>query len=258
MNFLVKSVDGLTFPPPTLRATSKSQLLNVNAIHKTWIYNQSQKLKFQGYVPADFQITLQSEWGPLFPTMSAAELAGQWTNTGLGMIETIAKAAGASTKTRFLSAQAWQGPAYLQLSLPIQINAYVDTKKEVIDKLVEVSRFATPTVTDMGIMVAPGPSPLAALGVEGASMLSLDGLQAQLGTINEDQMIYVQIGRFFRMTPCVVTSVTSAFAGQPEDGTGNPMGIDLNLELSSYYAVTHEDLSKWFAGNFGNPTGDDE
>lgn len=258
MNFLVKAVDGLTFPAPTMRASSKSELLHVNSIHKTWIYNQSQKLKFQGYVPADFQITLQSEWGPLFPTMSASELAGQAFNSDLGRIETIAKAAGASTKTRFLSAQAWQGPAYLQLSLPIQINAYVDTKKEVIDKLVQVSKFATPTVADTGMMVAPGPAPLAAIGVEAASLLSLNGLQAQLSKIDEDQMIYVQIGRFFRMTPCIVTNVTAAFSGQPEDVTGNPMGIDLNLELSSYYAVTHEDLLKWFAGGFGNPTGDEE
>ncbi len=240
-NYLMTNVSGLTLQSP--RAAG-SELITVNPIHKTYIYNQTGTLAFQGYVPADFQVTLQSQWGPIFPTMSVTEAVA---GSGAGAdIERFAAIAGASSKMKALSAQLWEGPAYLQLSLPIHIVAMRDTKKEVIDRLVQISNFVAPGLGDSGVLVPPGPVPAAEMfnSLAGASI-----------PIAEEQIIICQVGKFFRMTPCVVTSVVAAFSGQPEDGSGNPMAVDINVELTSYYAVTRDDLQSWFKGGFGAPGG---
>ena len=240
----------------------KHDLIQVDSIHRTHIYNQSGSLHFQGYIPTDFQINLTSNWGPIFPSMSIAEL----TMPGVGgTVERVLAAAGASSKTRSLSAQLWEGPAYLEISLPIQINAYADTKAEIIDKLVAISNFVAPRVGAAGALIAPGPVP--ALDIAKELGNTADGIvdtgafgdkvseqfNKFTGDISEEQTIICQVGRFFRMTPCIVTHVVAAFNGQPEDGTSNPMAVDFNLELRSYYAVTQEDIRAWFKGNFGRP-----
>lgn len=252
MNFLVDNVTGLTLPTAVSSLLSATDLIQVNDIHKTKIYTES-GLSFEGYVPSDFQISLQTEWGPIFPSMSASELAAQVTGQPLGGIEAIAQAFGGSTKSRALSAQAWQGPAYLQISLPIQIDAYSDTKVEIINRLINISKFTTPTESDLGMLIAPGPVPaLAVLGELAAGIGSEASFKSITDNITKDQRIYCRVGKFFQMDPCVVTSVVAAFNGQPEDGTGNPMSVEFNIEISSYFAVVHSDIERWFKGGFGN------
>lgn len=236
MNYLKRNVSGITVPAASPQQSSG---IHVDAIHKTHIYNQSGTLSFQGYVPADFQITLQSQWGPMFPTMSVAEtVAGQQG----AMLERAAGAAGASSKMKVLSAQMWEGPAYLELSLPIHLIALRSTKDEVIKKLQDISLFVTPGIEPSGVLVPPGPVPLGEI----ASQMGVDI------NINEDQLIVCQLGKWFRMTPCIVTSVTAAVSSQPEHETGNPMTIDLNVELRSYFAVTKDDIRAWLKGGFGS------
>lgn len=238
----------------------KNDLIQVDSIHTTHIYNQSGSLYFQGYVPTDFQISLQSQWGPLFPSMSIAELGFGGAGT---TAERIFGSVGASSKTRSLSAQLWEGPAYLEISLPIQINAYADTKREIIDKLVSISSFVVPGLdASTGGLIPPGPVPaLQAIsdlanraGVAGEVGAAVnEQINAATNNITEEQTIICQVGRFFRMTPCIVTNVVAAFNGQPEDETSNPMAVDFNLELRSYFAVTKEDIAVWFKGNFAKP-----
>lgn len=253
MNFLMTDVAGLTLPAP-VASINALDAIEVNAIHRTQIYNQSGKLSFEGFVPSDFQISLQTEWGPMFPSMSASEIAAQITGKSLGRIETIAQAFGGSTKAQALSAQAWQGPAYLQISLPIQIDAYTDTRKEIIDRLIAISKFTTPSESGLGMLVAPGPIPAQAISGNILGLFS-SGAETYLESVSEDNIFYCRVGKFFQMHPCVVTSVVAAFNGQPEDGTGNPMSVEFNIELTSYFAVTHNDIIAWFAGGFGNAEG---
>lgn len=244
-------------PDPTVGKRSRGELISVNPIHNSYIYTLSNSLAFQGYVPGNFQIALNSAWGPVFPSMSLAELTDGAAPVSGAAIERAANAAGASTKLRSLSALLWEGPAYLQLSLPIQINAYEDTKTEIIDKLVSMANFVTPTLITGGVMVPPGPIPaqkiIEGFGFGSNAQQNANSIAEASTVINEEQTIVVQLGKFFRMYPCVVTNVVMGFEGQPEEDTSNPLSVDFQLELQSYYAVTREDIAAWLRGGFGIP-----
>lgn len=252
MNYLMLdtgNLPGVKNIDPTKPATKKG--IVVNDIYKTVIRNKTGTLSFSGYVPTDFQIALSSGWTPLY-TGSLADLAGQ---TGLVSAATAAAAnlagqlAGGSARIKALTAQAWTEPAYLQLSLPIQVHAYSDTQKEVIDQMVRMSKLVTPAEkgqgagVNLGALAPPGPA---------AAMAMIQSIGDTNFTIDDEYEFVVQIGKFFRMTPCVITNVVSAFDGQLEDVTGRPMGVEFNVEISSYFAVTQQDIERWLAGNFGN------
>ena len=244
-NYLMFDVPG-TLPDINAGARrDKWDMVQVDSIHRTHIFNRSGTIAFQGFVPTDFQISLQSPWTPMLQSGSLAELAG------LDKLEAFSKKFGASTRTRALSAQMWQDPAYLNISLPIQITAYSDTKAEIIDKLITLAKFVSPSISPQGVLIAPGPVPMAEAIAK--ALQDMAGSGEGTASINDDQTIVCQVGRFFRMEPCVVTNVIAAFDGQPEHLTGNPLSVDFNLELTSYYAVTQEDIMEWFKGDFHAP-----
>lgn len=241
-------VQGIVHNNPEIRKG-----IEVDPIYRTVIRNRSGTLNFSGYVPTDFQIAMSSGWQPLF-SGSMADLAGQ---TGLikqssaDLFSGAASLLGASSRVKAATAQAWTEPAYLQISLPIEIHAYSDTKEEVINQLIRMSKFVTPNekgnfdgTVKFGALQPPGPA---------AGVAILDSVaDGSNFSIDDEFEIICQVGKFFRMTPCIVTNVVAALDGQMEDESGNPMGVDFNLELTSYFAVTQQDIEKWFAGGFGN------
>lgn len=251
-NYLMFDVPG-TLPDINAGARrDKWDMVQVDAIHRTHIFNRSGTIAFQGFVPTDFQISLQSPWSPMLQSGSIAELASSLTGKpGFAALEGAIKKFGASTRTRALSAQMWQEPAYLNISLPIQITAYSDTKTEIIDKLITLAKFVSPSISPQGMLIAPGPVPMAEAVAK--ALQDMAGRGDGTSSINDDQSIVCQVGRFFRMEPCVITNVIAAFDGQPEHLTGNPLSVDFNLELTSYYAVTQEDIMEWFKGDFHAP-----
>jgi hypothetical protein len=229
--------------------------INVNPIYRTSIRNRTGTLAFNGYVPTDFQIALSSGWAPIYSGTFADFMAQSGAVSGgvASGTNALAGLAGGSTRIKAMTAQSWTEPAYLQLSLPIQVHAYSDTNKEVIQQMIKISRLTTPSekgnAADTGINVNLGalspPGPAAA-----SSMLQEFGNSNF--TIDDEFEFICQIGKFFRMSPCIITNVVGAFDGQLEDQTGNPLGVEFNIEVSSYFAVTQQDIQKWFAGNFGN------
>lgn len=252
MNYLMLdtgNLPGIKNIDPTKPATKKG--IVVNDIYKTVIRNKTGTLSFSGYVPTDFQIALSSGWTPLY-TGSLADFAAQGnviSGALAGGINTAASLAGGSARIKAMTAQAWTEPAYLQLSLPIQVHAYSDTQKEVIDQMVRMSKLVTPSEkgqgagVNLGALSPPGPA---------AATSMLQSIGDTNFTIDDEFEFVVQIGKFFRMSPCIITNVVSAFDGQLEDVTGRPMGVEFNVEISSYFAVTQQDIEKWLAGNFGN------
>jgi hypothetical protein len=260
MSYLLMDLPAnVTLPNPAAGKRVGTELVSVNPIHHSYIYTLSNSLSFTGYVPGNFQISLSAAWGPVFPSMSLAELSSAAGVGGGALTERVAAAAGASTKLRALSALLWEGPAYLQLSLPIQINAYDNTKTEIIDKLTAMADFITPTLSTGGVMIPPGPIPaqkiIEGFNVGSAGAQNAEDLANMTSVLNEEQTIVVQLGKFFRMYPCVVTNVVMGFEGQPEHETSNPLSVDFQLELQSYYAVSRDDIRAWLRGGFGIPAG---
>ncbi|WOL24363.1 PmgG-like head morphogenesis [Yersinia phage fHe-Yen9-02] len=235
-NYLMPSDGQVAVPVGTQR--SRSDIISVDAMYKFRIYNKARTIEFTGFIPPDFAIDIQSSWAAPYGDTTVggmAASAGIISEQTAGRLSNAAAWGGVSTLTKQGSAKFWQGPGYLSLSLPVLVDAYSDTKTEVVQNLVHLLSLCAPTMALSGVLVAPGPIPAAAIANE------------TVGTnIDDSESFTIDIGNFMSMSPCVVESVTSNFDNVWEDGTGNPISVDFILSISSYFAVTRQDLKKWF------------
>jgi hypothetical protein len=200
-------------------------------------------LTFNGYVPEDFNITIDSEWEP-FGGLSEA-LGGR----AIEAAQNINKATvGGKLVNKYLTPQVWGGPSYLQIDLPFELNSWENTQKDVMDPIVALLRLVTPTTSSAGMLATPGPSP-----VEQAVNQLNNGQQIDQSPENllTGRIITLQVGEFFRMTPCLITSVQSTFAAQFDHNSKLPIASTVNVALQSYYPVTSEDIQVWFNYNNG-------
>ena len=240
-NYLMPAMDVL--PDLGSSGQSKSDLMTVDPMYKLKIFNKARTVSFSGYTPPTFSISLSSNWNAPFSDTSILDKAAEMTGSNtLGTVSSGVKLGGGSTMLKLLSAQYWTGPSYLTLDLPIILDAYTSTKEEVVDPLVQLLSLCAPSEGTGGLLIPPGPSPAASI-VNGASDSS---------PLDDDESFFVEIGKFLRINPVVVKSVTASFDNVWEDDSGNPISVDFVLSISSYFAVTREDLLKWFKSQ---PTG---
>ncbi|QZE58691.1 hypothetical protein pEaSNUABM28_00134 [Erwinia phage pEa_SNUABM_28] len=247
-------------------ARSRDDIISVDNMYRVKIYNKSGTIKFTGFIPPDFTFSLGSSWESPFMNTSVADvignagnaLAGVGGKTGAiagfvgnnaGMADKALKFAGASSMHKLASARVWGGPSYMQVDLPIFVDAYSDTKSEVVDTTINLLSLCAPSENG-GLLLPPGPSPLKSVSMEAMTLAAsggtADAANAAMGGILEDsEAFFVDIGNFFSMSPCVVDNVSANFDNVWEDGTGNPISVDFILQVSSYFAVTREDLRKW-------------
>lgn len=241
-NYLMPALDIL----PDLgggASRSKSELMSVDPMYKIKIYNKSGTVKFSGYVPPNFSISLAANWNAPYADTSMAEVLAEKTgNSTISKISTGIKLGGGSTVTKLSSGHVWTGPSYLVLDLPILLDAYTSTKEEVVDPLVQLLSLCAPSETALGLLIPPGPAPAAATA--GAALNSV-GIESP-GILEDSESFTVEIGNFLRISPVIVKSATASFDNVWEDGSGNPISVDFVLSISSYFAVSREDLQKWF------------
>lgn len=229
---------------------SRDDIMTVDNMYRVRIYNKSGTIKFTGFIPPDFSFSLASSWSAPFGDTSmanavqnAGDAAGSRFGAGVAnaanKVDQALKFGGASSMNKLASAKLWGGPSYLSISLPIFVDAYYDTREEVVETTVSLLSLCAPTDIGAGILVPPGPSPFKQVADAAANMAG------QTSPLDDAEAFTVDIGNFFSMGPCVVDSVNANFDNVWEDGTGNPISVDFVLEVSSYLAVTREDLRKW-------------
>lgn len=224
----------------TLR--QRDDIISVNEMYRVRIFNKSGTIAFTGFIPPDFNISLASAWTAPFGDTSIGQSVADRSSGTLGRLastaDTALKLGGASSIHKLASFKTWGGPSYLQLDLPIFVDAYSDTRSEVVETTYNLLSLCAPSEVG-GILVAPGPSPAKATANAAAGTVGIDA------QFDDEESFSVAIGNFFLMTPCVVDSVSANFDNVWEDGTGNPISVDFVLQVSSYFAVTREDLKKW-------------
>lgn len=245
---------------------SRDDIISVDNMYRVKIYNKSGTIKFTGFIPPDFSFSLSSQWDAPFANTSLADIAakggdalstvggklgaaGAFIGNNAGAMDKALRFAGASSMHKLASARVWGGPSYLSIDLPIFVDAYSDTKSEVVDTTINLLSLCAPSENG-GLLMPPGPSPLKSVSMETLTLAAggggADAANAAIGNILEDsEAFFVDIGNFFSMSPCVVDSVSANFDNVWEDGTGNPISVDFILQVSSYFAVTREDLKKW-------------
>jgi len=238
-NYLVKSSGR---PEPSILAGSdKSNSVYVDDIYKTWLYNEDKTVMFIGKLPEEFQLGLSGNWGAGFDRALTAIMGGGAQQT----IESSAQFLGLSTRTKILTARTWEQPGYLDISMPISLYAYDTTTGDVLNPMKEMLKLCAPAMKD-GMLTSPGPTPLKTM-MDSTGTVDASSLNGEILTF--------QIGKWFKMCPCVVQSVTESVEGIMEHETGNPMSVSVTMEISSYFAVTKDDIDKWIkSDSFGAPS----
>jgi len=244
-NYLMKSTGAPAIQPT--ETLGRDSIVNVDAMYKFRIHNKANTIAFTGFIPPDFGFELASNWTPPFGDTSLMDMAQQklsGAGGALGTVQSGLTLGGASSFAKIFSAKKWSGPSYLSLNLPVFLDAYTDTKTEVVDNIVSLLSLCAPSEKG-GILVPPGPAPINE--VAGSAINSVNQVAGTdfKNPVDDSESFTVDIGNFFSMSPCVVDSVSANFDNVWEDGTGNPISVDFILNVSSYFAVTREDLKKW-------------
>ena len=222
---------------------SREDMLHVDNMYRIKIYNSANTIAFSGYVPEDFNFSLASNWSSPFEGMSLTDAAG---STGAAVGGAL-KFGGLSSQHKLLTARIWDSPGYFTLELPIFLDAYRDTEIEVMRPMVQLLSMAAADENDYGFLVPPGPVP--AMEVLNAATSLVSGRQdptAGGGQFDSKEAFTVQLGKFFKMSPAIITNVSASGDSAFEDETGNPISADFMLTIESYFAVTRRDLAQWF------------
>lgn len=145
-NYLMPA--GNLSPLPASPQRSRSDIMFVDNMYKLKIYNKAGTIAFNGFIPPDFSISLASSWNSPFTNTSMLDLAGIAGDKAKTVASTASaglKLGGGSSMVKAASAKVWAGPSYLTMDLPIFIDAYVDTKAEVVENIVRLLSLAAPS-----------------------------------------------------------------------------------------------------------------
>lgn len=240
-NYLTQSTGR---PNASNTAGSKSDMYYVDPMYKSRIFNQDYSIQFEGKIPEDFALNLAGNWGEGLES-AFMDAQGAVLGSAQRAVEIGAQATGLSTRFHAATARTWESSSYLSLSLPISIYAYADSQVEVIEKLQNILQLTAPK-SKGGLLQSPGPSPI-------KNILDQNGgaFANQMAENLKGQILTVQIGTFFTMSPVVVQNVSASFDGLMEHGTGNPISVSCILEVESFFAVTKDDVLKWLHGGNG-------
>lgn len=245
-NYLIKG-SGAAAPAPT---RSREDVMHVDDMYRVHIYNKSGSIKFSGYVPEEFNFSLQSSWVSPFEGMDAAG-ATEFLGGGAGAVTKAefagraAKFAGLSTQNRLTTARVWGAPSYFSLELPIFLDAYSSTEAEVLLPMLQLLCMAAPYETIGKFLVPPGPQPSKEV-LSAVSQMVGESTGMALPEFDSSEAFTIQIGTFFAMSPAIITNVSGNGDSAFEDASGRPISADMMLTVESYFACTRNDLYKWF------------
>lgn len=258
MNYLMRGTSSIN---PT-ESRGRDETVHVDDMYRLYIYNKARTIEFSGYVPENFNFGLSNTWSAPFSGLSIASFTGDAMNKldnrggtadqiaaraanrtmKADVIDKTLKMSGLNSMHKLTSARVWTEPSYLTFELPIFLDAYSSTDKEVVTPMIQMLSMAAPDELG-GFFVPPGPVP---------SKSVVNGLMNAVGASNDEPLVddnesfTMKLGSFFTMTPCIITNVSGAGDASFEDATGNPISADFMITVESYFAVTRKDLAAWF------------
>lgn len=187
-------------------------------------------------LPENFSLGLGTSWdNPFNQPMSnfANGAAGGYGEAFTTMGTGVAAATGFTSLNKWLSAAVWTGGSMLKLDIPFVLQAFENPKEEIVMMMRELMKLVAPSEYNAQFLKAPGP-------------LLSNPLTGEL----RGDIITVNIGNFFTMSPCIIDNVHETFDTQL-DKNGDPIGATINVSIISYFTTTKEDLDKFFAPSLG-------
>lgn len=183
-------------------------------------------------LPANYQLGLSTNYDNPFNSPLSSMIGGK-TGQIAQSVEPIANAAtGATSRNKWLSISTWTGGNAFQLTVPFVIVAETDAATEVVKRMRDLLKLAAPSEDGAGMLTAPGPN------VRKVTSASEE---------NTGELITLRLGDFFKMSPCILESVTCDFDTQMEDESRCPMSVTITVGIKSYFVVTRQDLDIYFS-----------
>lgn len=194
-------------------------------------------LRIDTPLPENYMLSLATSWdNPFNQPLSnfASRAAGGTQGKAIDVAATgVTAATGFTSLNKWLSGAVWTGGSMMKLDIPFVIQAYENPKKEVVRKMLDLMKLVAPSEYAGQFLRAPGPYMRAP---------NSGGLAGDMITVN--------IGKFFTMSPCIIDNVTETFDTQ-FDHNGDPIGVTINVSVISYFTTTQEDLTRFFAPSLG-------
>jgi hypothetical protein len=183
-------------------------------------------------LPENYQFNLATSFDNPFnqPLSNYAGMAGNMAGVAADAGSTgMMMTSGHSTINKWMSGAVWTGGSLFQITVPFVIQAFNDTREEVVKTMRDMLKLVAPAQNAGGFLIAPGPNMASAVG----------------GSTSGDK-ITIRIGKFFVMQPCVIESVTCDFDTQMDAEGEAPVSATITVNAMSYFATTKEDLDDFF------------
>ena len=185
-------------------------------------------------IPEDFSLQSQSKWdelGKASPMIGGAlEFAGG--------IDSVLKFFGRqnAVTTNLTQFPVWQGNEPVSFQIPFNLYALSSAKDEVIDPVVKLLRFMTPTLEDNLMLHVPGPT------------LKLKKEGDWLGGFELDKKYYMTLtfGTFLRIKGVIIENVTPTFQSTFTP-RGYPLSAKVEVSVRTVLPPTSQDIANWFS-----------
>lgn len=191
-----------------------------------------EEIRIKAPLPENYQFQL----GTNFDNPFNQPISNLASNFGNGLGQTIGATATGSTAltghsdiNKWMSGAKWAGGSLFEVTVPFVIQAFENTRTEVVDVMRDMLKLVAPSESIGGMLIAPGPSAASTFGLE---------------NLGDD--ITIRIGKFFTMRPCVIDSVTCDFDTQMDVDNEAPLSATITVSAKSYWATTKEDLDTFF------------
>lgn len=218
----------------------KPEIDDIYVATLTVVRDGKEELSLRTPLPENFEFSLASSFSHPFD-QPLSDIAGPQGQVAQTVKNAGTYATGMTTQNKYLSGAMWSGGSRLSVRLPFVIHAHADAKQEVLTVMKQLLQFVAPSEGIGGMLSAPGPTatnPDAVMGGAGGVM--------EVG----GDIITVNIGKFFTMSPCVITDVSETFDTQ-FNHDGIPIAAMINVSVESFFTTTKQDLDKFFAPGLG-------
>lgn len=198
----------------------------IGSIYRARMYTRSGSIDVDTPLPETFPLNLETSWDTPF-NQPISSMGGQSLQAGATAVTGVT---GQTTSTKWLSGAVWTQGSAITMTIPFVFQAYSDPVKEVLEPMRDLMKMVAPSEGTGGLLKAPGPHGLS------TSNSSLGG-----------EYIIVEIGKFLKLEPVVITAVNEEFDTQ-FDAKGNPIAVTISVDIQSFWTVTQQDIDKFFVG----------
>ena len=190
------------------------------------ILRGGEKIHIVTPLPENYQFQLSTSFDNPF-NQPLASLTGSQTadriSTGVTAVT------GQSSISKWMSGAVWTGGSLFEVNVPFVIQAFSDTKEEIVKTMRDMLKLVAPSEQTGGLLRAPGPT-----------------MSSSFGTASAGDDITIRVGKFFTMRPCLIESVECDFDTQMDVDNQSPLSATITVSAKSFWTTTKEDLDKYF------------